>query len=568
MAHYPEVDAGPVDVDFPPGMVRPGLYERSLKRIFDCVVVLLAAPIVVPLVLLLALLIRRDGGPAFYRQERLGLNGRIFRIWKLRSMRVGADQLLAEHLAADPAARAEWEATQKLKDDPRITPIGRPIRKTSLDELPQLWNVLLGDMSLVGPRPMMPDQAPLYPGVAYYELRPGVTGFWQVRDRNGTTFAGRAAYDTRYARRMSFGTDLRVLLATVLGGAARHRLLIDRGRPPSPLVPVRQTWSIGPDPYLSAKCPENAQQLAELRRLERPVAVGVDEQRVQAGPVVVLEELGERPERARLHHRVDQELVGVDDDAPALAPVAAQEVVDPEHAEAAVAVARLGVPDRDVRLLARPVHEAVGRLVVNDEEVADAEPAVVLDEARHARPLVPEAGDEQDVGGSDRRGAVLHRPRAGGRHGGRGGRARESARAPPARREAGCAARPSAHHLERRGRAGVGRDPGGRVVGGRERRGERREPGGVAETAGGERRRAERSWARMRSFGAGRGLPSDMGEKAGAEARSPNRCARRWQRGCARPRCLSRRWSGPDAWRSPPAARRRRRATRGPASTA
>ena len=215
MAHYTEVDGRGVDADFHPAAVRSGFYERSLKRVIDCTIVLLAAPIVAPLILLLALLIRGDGGPSFYSQQRIGMNGRIFRIWKLRSMRVGADRLLAAHLAADPSARAEWTANQKLKDDPRITPIGRPIRKSSLDELPQLWNVLKGDMSLVGPRPMMPEQAALYPGVAYYELRPGLTGFWQIRDRNGSTFASRAAYDTRYARRLSFVTDLRVLVATV-----------------------------------------------------------------------------------------------------------------------------------------------------------------------------------------------------------------------------------------------------------------------------------------------------------------------------------------------------------------
>ena len=201
------------------GFVQPaasaGLYERSWKRILDCIFVLFSIPIILPFVLLLGLLVRRDGGPAFYTQERIGMNGRIFRIWKMRSMKVGADQLLAAHLAADPAARTEWDTTQKLKDDTRVTPIGRVIRKNSLDELPQLWNVLRGDMSLVGPRPMMPDQARLYPGVAYYGLRPGVTGFWQISRRNGTTFAGRAAYDTRYARRMSLGTDLKVILATV-----------------------------------------------------------------------------------------------------------------------------------------------------------------------------------------------------------------------------------------------------------------------------------------------------------------------------------------------------------------
>ena len=139
---------------------------------------------------------------------------------------------------------------------------------------------------------------------------------------------------------------------------------------------------------------------------------------MQAGPVVVLEELAERPERAGLHHRVDQELVGVDDDAPAPLPVAAQKVVDPEHAEAAVAVARLRMPDRDVGLTRRPVHQAVGGIVVDDEEVPDAEPAVVVGEARQPRPLVAQAGDEQDVGGPDPVGAVLHAAGAGGRRGG------------------------------------------------------------------------------------------------------------------------------------------------------
>jgi lipopolysaccharide/colanic/teichoic acid biosynthesis glycosyltransferase len=217
MAHYTEIDAVSVDAGFardaaPSGF---GLYRRSFKRMLDCTVVLLAAPIIFPIVLLLGLLIRCDGGPAFYSQDRIGMNGRRFRIWKLRSMMVGADALLEAHLAADAAARSEWATTQKLKDDPRVTPIGRLLRKNSLDELPQLWNVLTGDMSLVGPRPMMPEQASLYSGRAYYELRPGVTGFWQISRRNGTSFANRAAYDTRYARRLSFATDLRVLAATV-----------------------------------------------------------------------------------------------------------------------------------------------------------------------------------------------------------------------------------------------------------------------------------------------------------------------------------------------------------------
>jgi exopolysaccharide production protein ExoY len=191
------------------------LYRRHVKRALDVVILLLAAPFVLPLVLVLALLVRRDGGSAFYCQDRVGLSGASFRLWKLRSMVPDADRLLEAHLESNPVARAEWDRTQKLKNDPRITPVGRFIRKTSLDELPQLWNVLIGDMSLVGPRPMMPSQTALYPGRAYYALRPGLTGFWQISSRNQTSFAARAAFDARYARRLSLGTDLRVLLATV-----------------------------------------------------------------------------------------------------------------------------------------------------------------------------------------------------------------------------------------------------------------------------------------------------------------------------------------------------------------
>ena len=124
----------PVEPQFPPVWHRP--YRRFLKRGFDVLAVLLAPPVVLPVVLLLGLLIARDGGPVFYRQYRVGRGGRPFRIWKLRSMVVGAEKRLEEHLARDPLARAEWAATQKLKSDPRITPVGRLIRKSSLDELP------------------------------------------------------------------------------------------------------------------------------------------------------------------------------------------------------------------------------------------------------------------------------------------------------------------------------------------------------------------------------------------------------------------------------------------------
>lgn len=191
------------------------LYRRYFKRVLDLFIVLAASPVILPVVLILAFLIKRDGGSAFYTQSRIGKGGREFKIWKLRSMVANADQMLESYLAENPEARAEWDRTQKLKKDPRITPVGRLIRKTSLDELPQLWNVFIGDMSLVGPRPMLPEQVSLYPGRAYYALRPGLTGFWQISSRNSTSFAGRSAFDNRYNRRLSLYTDILVILATV-----------------------------------------------------------------------------------------------------------------------------------------------------------------------------------------------------------------------------------------------------------------------------------------------------------------------------------------------------------------
>lgn len=194
---------------------RERLYRRTFKRMIDVAFVLLIAPFVLPMVLALCVLIALDGSSPFYTQLRVGKGGRTFRLWKLRSMVPDADERLARHLADNEAARMEWNAYQKLASDPRITTLGLALRKTSFDELPQLWNVLKGDMSLVGPRPMMPEQRDLYPGHAYYALRPGVTGPWQVSDRNTATFAQRAEFDTAYERNVSFATDVRLLIATV-----------------------------------------------------------------------------------------------------------------------------------------------------------------------------------------------------------------------------------------------------------------------------------------------------------------------------------------------------------------
>ena len=172
-----------------------------------------ALPVLI-ILMVLAALISLDGGSPIYLQKRVGRSGRVFHMWKLRSMVMNADALLEQHLARDPALRREWNHTQKLRHDPRIPRIGRIIRKTSLDELPQLWNVLRGDMSLVGPRPMMVDQRALYPGTAYYAMRPGITGIWQTSVRNESSFSERAIFDARYFRELSFVTDLALIART------------------------------------------------------------------------------------------------------------------------------------------------------------------------------------------------------------------------------------------------------------------------------------------------------------------------------------------------------------------
>ena len=192
-----------------------GLYRVYGKRVLDVVLVLLAAVPAVFLLVPLMALIALDGRAPLYSQKRVGQNGRHFRMFKLRTMVADADQILDAYLARNPQARAEWDKTQKLKADPRITFFGRVLRKSSLDELPQLLKVLLGDMSLVGPRPMMVGQEGLYPGRAYYAMRPGITGYWQISERNETSFAQRAEYDTAYYKDLSLLQDVKVMCCTV-----------------------------------------------------------------------------------------------------------------------------------------------------------------------------------------------------------------------------------------------------------------------------------------------------------------------------------------------------------------
>jgi Undecaprenyl-phosphate galactose phosphotransferase WbaP len=156
-------------------------------------------------------------GPVFYGQQRIGRGGRHFMAWKFRSMVADADAQLAAYLAAHPELRAEWERDHKLKDDPRVTWIGRLLRRTSLDELPQLWNVLRGEMSLVGPRPIVDDEVAKYGErfALFCKVRPGLSGLWQVSGRSDTTYAERVALDCYYVRNWSVWLDLVIIARTV-----------------------------------------------------------------------------------------------------------------------------------------------------------------------------------------------------------------------------------------------------------------------------------------------------------------------------------------------------------------
>ena len=215
MKDFSDVDRRMSVGSLPSGTVRrQGFYRTYAKRALDIGLILLAAPFVLPLIGAIALFLVLGGTTPFYSQPRLGRGGQVFRLLKIRTMVPNAEELLQAHLARDPQVRQEWDSTQKLRRDPRITRMGAFLRKSSLDELPQFWNVLKGEMSLIGPRPMMVEQKSLYPGTAYYALRPGISGSWQVSDRNESSFADRAKFDTDYHNTLSFRTDLRIFFCT------------------------------------------------------------------------------------------------------------------------------------------------------------------------------------------------------------------------------------------------------------------------------------------------------------------------------------------------------------------
>ena len=197
--------------------------ERRSKRAFDIVASLALIVLFGPLLLVLALVVRCDGGPALFGHRRIGAGGTSFRCWKFRSMVPDAEAVLAHTLATDPKARAEWDRDFKLRQDPRVTPLGAFLRKSSLDELPQLFNVLKGEMSLVGPRPIVAAEVERY-GQAMEEYRackPGITGLWQVSGRNDVNYAERVELDRRYAWSWSLKGDL-VILVRTLGVVARR----------------------------------------------------------------------------------------------------------------------------------------------------------------------------------------------------------------------------------------------------------------------------------------------------------------------------------------------------------
>ena len=193
-----------------------GWYARAGKRIFDVTLGLIVLPLLTPVIVVLWLIARMDGGPGFYGHERIGQFGVTFRCWKIRSMVCDANERLHALLDSDPKARAEWEHDQKLTNDPRVTRFGAFVRRTSLDELPQIFNVMCGDMSFVGPRPIVDEELARYGAreQAYLQSKPGITGIWQLSGRNEVSYSERVEFDAEYAEKVSLGLDVALVLRT------------------------------------------------------------------------------------------------------------------------------------------------------------------------------------------------------------------------------------------------------------------------------------------------------------------------------------------------------------------
>jgi exopolysaccharide production protein ExoY len=205
----------------PVGEARPRrvmhVLRDAAKRVFDMAVSFILIILALPLFLVVGAIVAMDGGPVFFRHKRVGRGGELFGCWKFRTMIVDAEACLGEYLALHPEAAEEWRHDQKLSFDPRVTPVGRFLRGTSLDELPQLFNVLLGDMSLVGPRPVTKGEMAHYGDVAalYTIVRPGITGLWQVSGRNDIGYRERVALDKRYILNHHLLFDFIILYRTI-----------------------------------------------------------------------------------------------------------------------------------------------------------------------------------------------------------------------------------------------------------------------------------------------------------------------------------------------------------------
>ena len=195
-----------------------GALHEGIKRAVDISGALLIAAVFSPLIIPVILTLWRQGGPIIYKHRRVGRGGRVFECLKFRTMVPNADQVLRELLEAHPELKREWVRDHKLRNDPRVTPIGRFLRRTSLDELPQLWNVLRGEMSLVGPRPIVREELLRYGRNVrdYLAVNPGITGLWQVMGRNDTDYRRRVVLDTYYVRNQNVILDLYILFKTTL----------------------------------------------------------------------------------------------------------------------------------------------------------------------------------------------------------------------------------------------------------------------------------------------------------------------------------------------------------------
>lgn len=191
-------------------------HARWGKRAFDLFLAVILLPVLIPVICMLAALVALDGASPFFGHKRVGKGGREFQCWKIRTMVCDAQGLLAQHLAENPEAAKEWKLKHKLEHDPRTTRLGRFLRMSSLDELPQLLNVLRGEMSFVGPRPVVLEELDRYGTRAgiYKRLRPGITGPWQVSGRNSVSYDDRVALDVLYAQNITWRSDVLILFKT------------------------------------------------------------------------------------------------------------------------------------------------------------------------------------------------------------------------------------------------------------------------------------------------------------------------------------------------------------------